>query len=127
MVCKGSILKSVDNSGSTKIYCLRIINNFNKVKGLFKGILKKKINLKKLQKKRIYYGLVVSINQLLFREDGFIIKCDDNSAIILNNNFKMLGSRIYGPILKEIFYIINRKDKKIDMVKRSFYRKDRFV
>ena len=88
---------------------------------------KKKFSFKKLQKKRIYYGLIITLKQYVYREDGFLIKCDKNGAILLSNNFKMLGSRVYGPILKEVLNLISKKVQKIDMVKRTFYRKDRFI
>jgi ribosomal protein L14 len=127
MVCRGSTLISVDNSGFKRIYCLRTINNSNKIKSLFRGVLKKKMNFKKLQKKRIYFGLIISLKQSICREDGFLVQCDTNAAILLNNSFKMLGSRIFGPIFKEVLCLLSQKSKKIDLVKRTFYRSERFV
>jgi ribosomal protein L14 len=127
MVCRGSTLISVDNSGFKSIYCLRTINNSNKIQSLFRGILKKKLNFKKLQKKRVYFGLIMSLKQNICREDGFYVKCDTNGAILLNNSFKMLGSRILGPIFKEVLCVLSQKNKKVDLVKRTFYRSERFI
>ena len=63
-------------------------------------------------KKKIYYGLIISMKSHLYRKDGIIIKSDFNKIVILAmDSLKFMGTRIYGPIYKEIRAITDKKKK----------------
>jgi ribosomal protein L14 len=66
-----------------------------------------------LVKKKIYYGIIISTKSILYRIDGTFIKSDYNRIVLLaRENLKFLGTRIYGPIYKEIRLITDKKKKK---------------
>jgi ribosomal protein L14 len=73
---------------------------------------------KKVKKRTIYLGLIVGISAWTPRLDGFFIKFFFNRVLVFNKNFKFLGSRVYGGILKEI-KIKSLKDKNY----RKFFQK----
>lgn len=61
----------------------------------------------------MYYGLVITMKTLLARPDGIYIKADFNRIVLIaKDSLKFLGTRIYGPIYKEIRYITDKKKKK---------------
>jgi large subunit ribosomal protein L14 len=64
--------------------------------------LKKFSNRKKVNKRTIYIGLIVGISYWLTRIDGSFVKFFSNRLLLFNKQFKFLGTRIYGSILKEI-------------------------
>ena len=106
MVQIQSILKSNDNSGILYVKCLHILSKTKKEQAklgdLLKiSILKKKaLQFKKQQK--IFYGIVLGLKKNTRRMSGVNIKQHVNRILPLGFNFKMLGTRIYGPICKEI-------------------------
>jgi ribosomal protein L14 len=64
--------------------------------------LKKFSNRKKVNKRNIYIGLIVGVSYWINRIDGILIKFFSNRLLLFNKQFKFLGSRIYGSILKDI-------------------------
>lgn len=106
MVQIQSVLKCNDNSGILFMKCLHIVNKTKKEQASVGNIIKisilqkKKLKFKKQQK--IYYGLILGLRKKTKRYNGIYIRENSNRAIVLNFNFKFLGTRIYGPISKEL-------------------------
>jgi ribosomal protein L14 len=73
--------------------------------------LKKILHRKKVKKRTIYIGLVISVKYWIKRFDGSYIKFFSNRILLFNKQFKFLGTRVYGIILKEV-KIFNWKEKK---------------
>jgi large subunit ribosomal protein L14 len=115
MLYKESKLQIVDNSGGKWVKCISVRKkgkNPVATTGMLILIVLKKISIKKKLKKRIrYIGLVVSTSYWILRFDGTFIKFFSNRVLLFNKNFKFLGTRIYGSVLKEI-KINNLKNKK---------------
>ena len=111
MVQIQSVLKCNDNSGILFVKCLHLINKNKKQKAnlgdLIKVSILKKKALKFKKQQKIYYGLVLGLKKKKRRINGIFIKQSKNRVIVLNFNFKLLGTRIYGPICKEIKSNIN--------------------
>jgi large subunit ribosomal protein L14 len=105
MLFRSMKLRPVDNTGAKVVKCIRIISKTKKyaVVGDLLGVVVKKFRFqKKLVKKVIYYGLIISMRSLLLRPDGIRIKSDKNRIVLLSNKLQFLGTRIYGPIYKEV-------------------------
>jgi large subunit ribosomal protein L14 len=103
MIIIGTRLKVVDNSGGKIAKCIKIIG---KTKTAYVGniillSLKKFINRKKINKRIIYIGLVIGIKFWIRRLDGVFVKFFSNRALLFNKQFKFIGTRIYGILLKE--------------------------
>jgi large subunit ribosomal protein L14 len=117
MLFAGSYLKVVDNSGAKIAKILKVFKKKIKqtvyIGDLVLVSLKKFRSSKKLLKRSIYIGLVVGIKYWLFRKDGTLVKFFNNRVLIFNKQFKFLGSRVYGLILKEV---------KIQILKYKKYR-----
>jgi len=111
MVQIQSVLKCDDNSGILFVKCLHLVNKTKKEKSnlgdLIKVSILKKKALKFKKQQKIYYGLVLGLKKKTRRVNGIFIKQSKNRVVILNFNFKLLGTRIYGPICKEIKSNIN--------------------
>lgn len=106
MICVGSILKSADNSGAKKIKCIKVLSNspkgYAKLGQIVIVVVQKLKQKKKLEKKKMYFGLIISLKKKTRRNDGSFLKNDANRVLLLTDTFKFIGTRVYGPICKEI-------------------------
>jgi large subunit ribosomal protein L14 len=106
MIQVESNLKVVDNSGAKWAKCILVRKKGKHswaTVGMFILVsLKKFSNKKKVNKRIIYIGLIVGICYWVKRIDGTLIKFFSNRLLLFNKQFKFLGTRVYGTILKEI-------------------------
>lgn len=105
MLFKGMQLRPVDNTGAKVVKCIRVISKSKKygLVGDLLGVVVKKFRMqKKLVKKVVYYGLIISMRSRLLRPDGTYIKSNKNRIVLLSSKIQFLGTRIYGPIYKEV-------------------------
>ncbi len=102
----GSFLLVADNSGAKFAKCLRIYGKGSKqIASLGDSVrvtLYKLNHKKKLKKKVLYNAIVISVKKQKRRYDDTFIKFNKNRVVILSETNKFLGTRIYGPICKEI-------------------------
>lgn len=105
MIYKDMKLKPVDNTGAKIVKCIRIISKtkkYGKVGDVI-GIMVQKFKMrKKLVKRVLYFGLIISTRGVIYRLDGSRIKSDKNRIVLLDSKEQFLGTRLYGPIYKEI-------------------------
>ena len=132
MLQKESKLRPCDNAGVRWVKCVRVIGkskSFGYVGELLAVVIQKFKLKKKLVKKKIYYGLVISMKTPLYRKDGIIIRSDLNRMVLLSSeNLQFLGTRIYGPIYKEIVNITDKKKKKnTEICESSFLRRRYYI
>jgi large subunit ribosomal protein L14 len=106
MVIFKTKLRVADNSGAQICQCIHIYGGLNRRRAcLGDTILVAIKNLKhrkKVDKKKVYYGLIVSSTIKTMRIDGSFIKYDFNKILLINLQNKFLGSRIYSPLCREI-------------------------
>ncbi len=117
MVRKESIVYSADNSGAKFLKCIGVLNKKNGVANIGDVLLisvKKFMHRRKLKKRVIYFGLLVTAKQYLYRIDGSVIKFCSSRVLIFSKQFKFLGTRIYGGISKNVRINLNcgKLDKK---------------
>jgi large subunit ribosomal protein L14 len=107
MLYKQTKLKITDNSGAKLIKIFHLVGysspqNYSKMGELVLGsILKYKAN-KKIVKKQLCRALIITSKKSLYRKNGNFIKFDENRGILVTDNKKLLGTRIFGPISKEV-------------------------
>jgi large subunit ribosomal protein L14 len=126
MITLESIIHVADNSGARTVKCIKICSSgtkrFGYVGQLILATLKKKFNKQKVKKKTIYYGILISTKYQTLRKDGSVIKFSLNRALLFSKNYKFLGTRIYGSIMKEVkFQIFNDKKEKQRYLKTISY------
>lgn len=106
MVVFKTKLRVTDNSGAKICQCIHIYGGIKRRKAkLGDTILVAIKNLKhrkKVDKKKVYYGLLITSTNKTKRPDGSYIKYDFNKVLIINLQNKFLGTRIYSPLCKEL-------------------------
>ena len=115
-------LKSADNSGAKKLKCIKIFKNSskkNKILGKTMLIVVKELRNKskissKVLKGAVLKSITVRTKKPNFIKDGSFFSLFNNSAILINNQNKLVGTRIFGPIPKSL-----RKNKFLKLVSIS--------
>jgi len=106
MISKGSNLLVADNSGGKKVQCIHILGSSKqKYTGMGKIILvsaKKAAPRKKIVRKKLYRAVIISTAKEKRRNRVTFIRFQENRVLLLSDQGKFLGTRVYGPICKEI-------------------------
>lgn len=113
MIYIGTNVNISDNSGAKLGKCLKIVGGkkIGSIGDIILVTLKKILHRKKVKKRTTYIGLLIGIKYWIKRFDGIYIKIFSNKILLFNKQFKFLGTRIYGLLLKEV-KISNWKEKK---------------
>lgn len=106
MITKGSNLIVSDNSGGRKVQCIHVMGSskqrYAHVGNTVLVTAKKVKSGKKIAKKKLYSALLIGTAKKKKRRKGYYVNFDGNRALLLSDQNKFLGTRIYGPICKEI-------------------------
>ena len=101
-----SWLKVADNSGAKEIMCIRVMGGSFRRSGNIGDVIvasvKSAIPGGKVKKGDVVKAVIVRTTFGLQRDDGSYIKFDDNAAVIINNQKEPVGTRIFGPIAREL-------------------------
>ena len=106
MIQTESYLEVADNSGARKVMCIKVLGGSHRryasVGDLIKVTVKEAIPLGKVKKGEVMTAVVVRTRKGIRRQDGSLIKFDDNAAVILNAQNAPVGTRIFGPVTREL-------------------------
>ena len=106
MVQQQTILNVADNSGAKKIMVIRVLGGsrrrFGKIGDIVVASVKEATPNGNVKKGDVVKAVVVRTRKELKRTDGSYIKFDDNAAVILNSNLEIRGTRIFGPVAREL-------------------------
>ena len=106
MVQQQTILNVADNSGAKKLMVIRVLGGsrrrFGKIGDIVVASVKEATPNGNVKKGDVVKAVVVRTRKELKRTDGSYIKFDDNAAVILNSNLEMRGTRIFGPVAREL-------------------------
>ena len=106
MVQQQSILKVADNTGAKEIMCIKVLGGskrkFAGLGDIIVASVKKADPDGKVKKGDVVKAVVVRMQYAAQREDGTIIKFDENAAVIVNNEKAPKGTRVFGPIAREL-------------------------
>ncbi|MDO9104684.1 MAG: 50S ribosomal protein L14 [Methylovulum sp.] len=99
-------LDVADNSGAKKVMCIKVLGGSHRryagIGDIIKVSIKDAIPRGRVKKGEVYNALVVRTRKGVRRADGSVIRFDGNAAVILNNNLQPLGTRIFGPVTREL-------------------------
>ena len=99
-------LEVADNSGAKKVMCIKVLGGSHRryagIGDIIKVSVKDAIPRGRVKKGEVYNALVVRTRKGVRRSDGSVIRFDGNAAVILNNNLQPLGTRIFGPVTREL-------------------------
>jgi large subunit ribosomal protein L14 len=99
-------LDVADNSGAKKVMCIKVLGGSHRryagIGDIIKVSVKDAIPRGRVKKGEVYNALVVRTCKGVRRADGSVIRFDGNAAVILNNQLQPLGTRIFGPVTREL-------------------------
>ncbi len=99
-------LEVADNTGAKKLFCIDILGSSNKkyatVGDIIVASVRDAVPNSKLEKGDVVRAVVVRTKKEIRRPDGSYIKFDDNAAVIVNQYNEPVGTRIFGPVAREL-------------------------
>jgi large subunit ribosomal protein L14 len=106
MIQTQSYLDVADNSGARRVMCIKVLGGshrrYARIGDLIKVSVKEAIPRGKVKKGQVVTAVVVRTRKGVRRADGSLIKFDDNAAVILNAQDAPIGTRIFGPVTREL-------------------------
>lgn len=106
MIQTQSYLDVADNSGARRVMCIKVLGGskrrYARVGDLIKVTVKEAIPRGKVKKGQVMTAVVVRTRKGVRRPDGSLIKFDDNAAVLLNAQEAPIGTRIFGPVTREL-------------------------
>ncbi len=106
MVQEETNLVVADNSGAKKVRCIRILGGHGKKTATVGDVIvvsvKSAIPNAEVKKGTVVKAVIVRTNKEVRRKDGSFIRFDDNAAVILNPQGEPRGTRIFGPVAREL-------------------------
>lgn len=106
MIQQESRLKVADNSGAKEVLCIRVLGGTGKryatVGDIIVVAVKSAIPSADVKKGAVSKAVVVRTKKEIRRTDGSYIRFDDNACVLLNNAGEIRGSRIFGPVAREL-------------------------
>lgn len=101
-----SVLDVADNSGAKRVQCIKVLGGSHRryagIGDLIKVSVKEAIPRGKVKKGQVMTAVVVRTRKGVRRPDGSIIRFDVNSAVLLNASLGPIGTRIFGPVTREL-------------------------
>lgn len=106
MIQMKSLLDVADNSGAKKVICVKVIGGSRRryatVGDVIVVAVKEAMPSSKIIKGSVHKAVIVRTAKEVRREDGSYIKFDDNSAVLINDQKEPIGTRIFGPVAREL-------------------------
>lgn len=105
MIYPQTILTVADNTGAKKIMCIRILGGNKKyaeIGDVIIAVVKEAIPNMPIKRSDIVKAVVVRTKKTIRRNDGMYIRFDDNAAVIVNADNNPRGTRVFGPVAREI-------------------------
>jgi large subunit ribosomal protein L14 len=106
MIQMQTMLDVADNSGARRLMCIKVLGGskrrYANIGDIIKVSVKEAIPRGKVKKGDVYNAVVVRTRKGVRRPDGSLIRFDGNAAVLLNNQLQPIGTRIFGPVTREL-------------------------
>lgn len=106
MIQMQSILKVADNTGAKSIMCIKVLGGskrqYASIGDVIKVSIKDATPRGRVKKGEVYNAVIVRTAKGVRRSDGSLLRFDDNAAVLLNNKLEPIGTRIFGPVTREL-------------------------
>jgi len=106
MIQTESMLDVADNSGARRVQCIKVLGGshrrYARIGDVIKVTVKEAIPRGKVKKGQVVNAVVVRTRKGVRRPDGSLIKFDGNAAVLLNAQDAPIGTRIFGPVTREL-------------------------
>jgi large subunit ribosomal protein L14 len=106
MIQMQSMLTAADNSGARRVMCIKVLGGSKRryagIGDIIKVTVKDAIPRGKVKKGEVYDAVVVRTRKGVRRNDGSLIRFDGNAAVLLTPKLEPIGTRIFGPVTREL-------------------------
>ncbi len=106
MIQMQTMLAAADNSGARQIQCIKVLGGskrrYARIGDVIKVTVKDAIPRGKVKKGEVYDAVVVRTRSSIRRGDGSAIRFDNNAAVLLDPKLEPIGTRIFGPVTREL-------------------------
>ncbi len=106
MIQQQSILDVADNTGAKKVMCIKVLGGskrrYASVGDIIVCSVKKALPQGNIKKKSVVKAVIVRTAFSLRRTDGTYVRSDDNACVIINDNNEPKGTRVFGPVFREL-------------------------
>ena len=105
MIQPQTYLAVADNTGAKKIMCIRVLGNNRKyahVGDIIIGVVKTALPNMAIKRSSIVRAVVIRTRNIIKRKDGVALRFDDNAVVIINAENNPRGTRVFGPVAREI-------------------------
>lgn len=106
MIQMQTLLDVADNSGAKKLFCIKVLGGskrkYASIGDIIVASVKEAIPNSKVKKGDVVKAVVVRTAKEIGRTDGSYIRFDGNSAVVINNQQEPVGTRIFGPVAREL-------------------------
>jgi large subunit ribosomal protein L14 len=106
MIQMQTVLNVADNSGAKKVACIKVLGGSKRryagVGDVIVVAVKEAMPNSKVKKGDVMKAVIVRTAKEIRRPDGSFLKFDDNSAVLISNQLEPIGTRIFGPVAREL-------------------------
>jgi len=106
MIQTETLINVADNSGARSVLCIKVLGGskrrYASVGDVIKVTVKLAIPHGRVKKGDVFFAVVVRTKKGVRRADGALIKFDENACVLLNNQYVPVGTRIFGPVTREL-------------------------
>lgn len=106
MIQMQSRLSAADNSGAKEVQCIKVLGGSKRryagIGDVIKVSVKQAIPRGKVKKGEVYNAVIVRTKKGVRRSDGSLIRFDGNAVVMLNSKLEPIGTRIFGPVTREL-------------------------
>jgi large subunit ribosomal protein L14 len=101
-----TVLDVADNTGARSVMCIKVLGGskrrYASIGDIIKVTIKDAAPRGRVKKGDVYSAVVVRTAKGVRRPDGSLVKFDNNAAVLLNNKMEPIGTRIFGPVTREL-------------------------
>ena len=106
MIQMQSVLSGADNSGAKKVQCIKVLGGSKRryagIGDIIKISIKEAVPRGRVKKGDVYDAVIVRTKVGVRRADGSVVRFDSNAAVLLNPQHQPVGTRIFGPVTREL-------------------------
>jgi len=106
MIQMQSVLEVADNSGARRVACVKVLGGsqrrYASIGDVIVVSVKEALPNSRVKKKQVHKAVIVRTRKEIGRSDGSYIRFDDNSVVLIDANREPIGTRIFGPVAREL-------------------------
>ncbi|MGQ0794489.1 MAG: 50S ribosomal protein L14 [Deltaproteobacteria bacterium] len=106
MIQPTTMLEAADNTGAKKLFCIRLLGGSNRTYARLGDVvvvsIKEAIPNSKVEKGDVHRAVIVRTRKEERRPDGSYVRFDDNAAVLITKELEPMGTRVFGPIAREL-------------------------